>query len=112
MGCFLACSLGTAQTHGRGLLLLCKASLSQNKDGREDLQGPPSGKQKERTLTWEEDLLSLPPVLSLSLLDVPEMDAGCAIVPETLCSLLCCCCCCSTMICDSFCFLLLLLFFV
>lgn len=49
-----------------GFLLLCKASLLQNEDSRGDLQGPPSENQKEWTLTWEEDLLSLPPVLSLS----------------------------------------------
>lgn len=32
----------------------------------EDLQGPPSENQEERTPTWDEDLLSLPPILSMS----------------------------------------------
>lgn len=49
-----------------GVLLLCKSSLVQSEDSRGDLQGPPSENQKEWTLTWDEDLLSLPPVLSLS----------------------------------------------
>lgn len=65
MGYFVACSLGAAQLRG-GLPLLCKLSLSQNKDSRGGFAETPSEKHKEWTLSWDEDLLSLPPVLSMS----------------------------------------------
>lgn len=38
----------------------------KTRTAEEDLQGPSSENQEEWTLTWDEDLLSLPPVLSMS----------------------------------------------
>ena len=40
--------------------------LYKTKTAEKDLQGPPSGNQEEWTLPWDEDLLSLPLVLSMS----------------------------------------------
>nr|AAD30554.1 Bce-1 protein [Mus musculus] len=41
-------------------------------------------KATKKSLSRDGGLLYLPLVLSMSGLDVPEMDTGCAIVPETL----------------------------
>lgn len=60
MGYFLACSLETAQIPP-AVQVFHKARTAE-----EDLQRPPSENQEERTPTWDEDLLSLPPVLSMS----------------------------------------------
>ena len=65
MGYFLACSLGTAQIQGRIPPTVQVKSFTRQ-GAEEDLQGPPCENQKEWTLTWDEDLLSLPPVLSMS----------------------------------------------
>lgn len=56
----------------RGVVLLsCKASLSQNKDSRGGLAGPPSADQTEWTLTWDEDLLFFTSIFSHVLVGCP-----------------------------------------
>lgn len=64
-GYFLACSLGMAQIQGRSPPTAGQV-FYKTRTAEEDLQGPPSENQEEWTLTWDEDLLSLPPVLSMS----------------------------------------------
>ncbi|KAM7329981.1 hypothetical protein ACRRTK_011594 [Alexandromys fortis] len=64
-GCFVACSLGAA---GAGVLSAYRCArqvFHKKRPTEEALQSPPLKATKKR-LSWDDDLLSLPLILSMS----------------------------------------------